>query len=150
MPLLSHQLFSFSVSGVICHYYHTICTIKSLGLQNTLVHSQFRCHGALHLEVRCRIHKHSPSPSRIHGVSHNSSRIRQQPQLSSTCALFPSLTLSGAVPTHQRHTPCSRSKQAKSIFGMEYANSFDLSEPFDWDSFISFPPEDDDLGRVVG
>jgi len=30
MPLLSHQLFSFSVSGVICHYYHTICTIKSL------------------------------------------------------------------------------------------------------------------------
>jgi len=30
MPLLSHQLFSFSVSSVIYHYYHTICTIKSL------------------------------------------------------------------------------------------------------------------------
>jgi hypothetical protein len=33
---------------------------------------------------------------------------------------------------------------------MEHANPFDLSEPFDWDSLISFAPEDDGLGGVVG
>jgi len=37
MPLVSHQLFSFGVSGVICLYYYTICTIKSLAYSKEFI-----------------------------------------------------------------------------------------------------------------